>query len=348
MPAAQNDARITRMNWYYEQNGQAVGPVSAEELAHCFHARIINPQTRVRAEGVDAWQPLAQQPEFAHLWPKPPPTVERVTTARVLTMEELRDRRELTALAVLYVFSVPVYLLLLLWLLGGAMASHGIGLVFEAFLIGFIWLLSRMFQYFALARIKTNAVRVSESQLPEVNEAVNRCVAALKIDRPEVYVVQHNIWNAFAAKLAGQKIVVLYTGAIDSILLTGDMRQLTWLVGHEMGHHAAGHTKWTHTLASPGGWFFWVFLWYSRRRELTCDRVGLYCVGDVGSSLLALSNLTAGAQLARKVNVEQAMNDWVACRGEFFVRYSTIYSTHPPLLWRFLHLREASQELRID
>jgi Zn-dependent protease with chaperone function len=80
---------------------------------------------------------------------------------------------------------------------------------------------------------------------------------------------------------------------------------------------------------------------------LTCDRIGLYCVGNVRSSLLALSNLTAGAQLARQVNVEQAMAEWTACRGEFFVKYSTFYSTHPPLLWRFLHLRESSGELGI-
>jgi Zn-dependent protease with chaperone function len=336
------------MNWYYEEHGQPVGPVTSEDLTHLFHARAINLQTRVRAEGAEAWQPLARQPELAHLFPKPPPKVERVTTDRVLTMAELRDRKELTALAVLYVFAAPVYLVFLLWVAGAALASHGLGLIGVILLVGLIWLANRMLQYFALARIKTNAVRVSESQLPEVNEAVNRCVAALKMDRPEVYVVQHNIWNAFAHKLAGQRFIVLYTGAIDSILLTGDMEQLTWLVGHEMGHHAAGHTRWTHTLASPGGWFFWVFLWYSRRRELTCDRVGLYCVGNVRSSLLALSNLTAGAQLARKVNVEQAMNDWLLCRGEFFVRYSTFYSTHPPLLWRFLHLREASQELRIE
>jgi Zn-dependent protease with chaperone function len=264
-----------------------------------------------------------------------------------LTLDDLRDPRELTALALLYIFSIPVYLIGLLWVLGLAIGTRGYGLIFVAFLIGLIWLLSRMVQYFALARIKTNAIRVTESQLPEVNEAVNRCVAAMKIARPEVYVVQHNVWNAFAHKLAGQRFVVLYTGAIDSILLTGDISQLTWLVGHEIGHHAAGHTRWTHTLASTGAWFVWVFLWYSRRRELTCDRIGLYCVGNVRSSLLALSNLTAGSQLAGKVSVEQAMGEWVACRGEFFVKYSTFYSTHPPLLWRFLHLRESSAELGI-
>ena len=335
------------MNWYYEANGQVVGPVSPEEFAHCFHARVITSQTRVRSEGSEQWQPLAEQPAFADLCPKPPPLSGRGTTGRELTLEQLRDPRELTALTVLYIFAGPVYLVALIWLVGIVIASHGIGLIVLPILAGFFWLMNRMLQLFALARIKTNAVRVSDSQLTEVNEAVNRCVAALKIDRPEVYVVQHNIWNAFAAKLAGKRFVVLFTGAIDSILLTGDMEQLTWLVGHEMGHHAAGHTKWTHTLATPGAWFFWVFLWYSRRRELTCDRLGLYCVGNVRSSLLALSNMAGGAQLARKVNVEKAINDWKNCRREFFVRYSTMYSTHPPILWRFLHLRESSQELGI-
>ncbi|HEY3864090.1 MAG TPA: M48 family metalloprotease [Verrucomicrobiae bacterium] len=336
------------MNWYYEENGQAAGPVSLEELTHRFHARIINARTRVRTDDDAEWRPLGEHPALAHLSPKVPPKVERAAADRVLTIQELRDSRELAALTALYVCAAPAYLLLLLWVLGGMIATHGLGLVIALAVFGMLWLMNRMMQFFALARIKTNAVRVCETQLPEVNEAVNRCVAALKIERPEVYVVQHNVWNAFAAKLAGRQIVALYTGAIDSILLTGDMAQLTWVVGHEMGHHAAGHTRWTHTLASPGAWFFWVFLWYSRRRELTCDRVGLYCVGNTAPCLLALSNLSAGAQLARKVNVEQAMNDWAACRGEFFVRYSTIYSTHPPLLWRFLHLRESAQELRID
>ena len=38
----------------------------------------------------------------------------------------------------------------------------------------------------------------------------------------------------------GRRVVVLYSGAIDSILLMGDMDQLMWLVGHEIGHHAIG------------------------------------------------------------------------------------------------------------
>ena len=336
------------MNWYYEENGQAAGPVSPEELARRFRARAITARTRVRAQESGQWLPLERQPAFAHLCPESRALAEPEEPARSLTLAQLRDHNELTALTALYVSAAPMYLLLLYWLVRGARSAHGLGWIYLALLAGFLWTMNWMIQCFALARIKTNAVRVSESQLPEVNEAANRCAEALQIAQPEVYVMQHNLWNAFAANLAGRRLVVLYTGAIDSLLLTGDLDQLTWLLGHQMGHHAAGHTRWTHLLALPGAWCFWIFLWYSRRRELTCDRLGLYCVGNLHSSLLALSNLTAGAQLARQLNVEQAMTDWVACRDEFFVWSSTIHSAHPPLLWRFLHLREAALELGID
>lgn len=49
-----NNKDDTRMNWYYEENGQTVGPVSTEEMTHLFHARAIHLKTRVRSEGADA------------------------------------------------------------------------------------------------------------------------------------------------------------------------------------------------------------------------------------------------------------------------------------------------------
>ena len=84
------------------------------------------------------------------------------------------------------------------------------------------------------------------------------------------------------------------------------MQQLTWVVGHELGHHWAGHLNMSQKMARPGGWLIWVSFWHSRRRELTCDRVGLYCVGNLKASQLALINATVGAQLAGKVNIREA------------------------------------------
>jgi Zn-dependent protease with chaperone function len=134
---------------------------------------------------------------------------------------------------------------------------------------------------------------------------------------------------------------------VDSILLKGDMRQLTWLVGHELGHHWAGHLNLSQKIAKLGGWLIWVYLWHSRRAELTCDRVGLFCTGSLNASQLALVNATVGAQLAGKVNINEAASQWRIHRREFFVRYRTLYATHPHLLARLDHLNGAAVELGI-
>jgi len=197
------------------------------------------------------------------------------------------------------------------------------------------------------AYLKTNAVRVSETQLPELFKVVESCCQRLEMTRPDVYVMQHNIWNAFATKIWGRRMVVLLSGAVDSILLKGNLQQLAWLVGHELGHHRAGHLDFVRKLANVGGWCIWVRLWYSRRAELTCDRAGLYCAGSLKASQLALMNATVGAQLARHVNLDEAAMQWHQHRREFFVQYRTLYATHPHLLARLDHLSNAATELAI-
>jgi Zn-dependent protease with chaperone function len=97
-------------------------------------------------------------------------------------------------------------------------------------------------------------------------------------------------------------------------------------------------------LAKLGGWLIWVNLWHSRRAEFTCDRVGMYCAGSLKASQLALVNATVGAQLASRVNIGEAMNQWQEHRGEFFVKYRTLYSTHPHLLARLDYLNNTASE----
>jgi hypothetical protein len=177
----------------------------------------------------------------------------------------LRDSKQGTAFGWLIFFSVIVWLLLVVWVV----ASKGIALL----IIGLIALFQRMAQIFAAAYIKTNAVEVSERQFPEIHSIVTVFSKRLGKTAPTVYVMQENIWNSFAMILAGKRLVVLLSGAIDSLLLKGSMTQLAWLVGHELGHHYSGQLDfWRRTTEAMGSWFVWVALWYKRRCELTCDR----------------------------------------------------------------------------
>ena len=254
-------------------------------------------------------------------------------------LDQLRDPKEKTAWLCLAVASVPLWVLIVIWVV----ASMGIPLIF----IGLLWLAKHLGEYFAAAFIRTNGVRLAEGQLPGLHALARQAALKLGVELPEVYVLQHNVWNAFAVKLAGKRLVVLYSGAIDSLLLKGDIRQLTWLIGHELGHHAAGHLDAGRRWVVLGGWLPWLYLWYSRRCEFTCDRVGLYCAGSLELSNAALANLAVGSQLADKVNLAEAIRQWEGHSKEFFVRYRTMYSTHPQLLCRLAELRTAAASLGI-
>ncbi len=318
------------MNIYLNQDGQESGPFAPEDLRQKIYGGELTRTVSARLDGSQNWMPLESLLNSHAPAVTPPPLSPGVS------LDRLRDAKEKTSLVWLYIASVPVWLFLIVWTVMG----FGVPLIF----IGLFCLLELIGGLWFAAHLKTNAVRVSETQLPELNQVVETCCKNLGLQRPDVYVMQHNIWNAFATRIFGRRMVVLYSGAVDSILLRGDLQQLTWLVGHELGHHWAGHLNWSQRFAKLGGWLIWVNLWHSRRSELTSDRVGLYCAGSAKASQLALMNATVGAQLANRVNVEEAAKQWQAHRGEFFVKYRTLYSTHPHLLARLEHLNLAAQE----
>lgn len=318
------------MNIYIKQDEGQAGPFSAEELRQKIYSGSLARTVSACAEGSSEWVPLESLLN--------PPTIARApaSPATEFSLKQLFDRKEKTALVWLWIFAVPMLLMLVFLVVMGM----GIPLI----VFGAFWLIGAIGELWFAAHLKTNAVRVSETQLPELNRAVAACCQRLNLTRPDVYVLQHNVWNAFATKIFGRRVVVLFSGAVDSILLKGDMTQLTWLVGHELGHHWAGHLDFSQKLAKTGRWVFWLGLWHSRRAELTCDRVALYCTGNLQASQLALINATVGAQLASRVNVEEAVKQWWGHRDEFFVKYRTLYSTHPHLLARLDYLNKAAAE----
>ena len=265
----------------------------------------------------------------------PPPTRRRAS--QTLTLDQLRDPTESTALIILLICSVPAWILIGIWTLVG----FGVPLL----LFGMVYLVRLLVEGLLAAHIRVNGIEVSEQQLPELNEALEDCCEKMNIDTPPMYVIQESVFNAFAAHLAGRRMIVLYSGLVDSILLKGDMNQLKFVVGHEVGHLAAGHLGFYRgTCARMGGWLFWILLWYDRRKEFTCDRIGLYCAG-LEASQAALCTMSVGAQLSPQVNIEEAIQQWENHRKEFFVSYRSLYSTHPHTLCRLTAVEDAAEDL---
>lgn len=56
---------IEVMEWFYARGDMQRGPVSENDLADLIKNGIIAPETRVWAEGMEDWKPLAEVPELA-------------------------------------------------------------------------------------------------------------------------------------------------------------------------------------------------------------------------------------------------------------------------------------------
>ena len=159
-------------------------------------------------------------------------------------------------------------------------------------------LVSKVMEYglekvYYLENIADN-VRVTPRMLPRLHRYLGWGCRILDIDEPELYVTLDPTPNAFTY---GHKspFIVLTSGLID---LLGD-EELSFVVGHELGHIKAGHVLYTvlaRNIASiisalgqatlgigsllGQGLVVALHDWY-RKSELTADRAGLLCVQDL-------------------------------------------------------------------
>lgn len=185
-------------------------------------------------------------------------------------------------------------------------------------------------------------IRVSKTQLSEVNAAVECAARRLGMERPEVYVIQNQEINAYAMGVFGKKTVVLHSKTIESM----NQDELISILGHEFSHILCGHTKWI-ALTSSSQFvripflsmvLNFIFLFWSRKAEYTCDRGGLIASNDLNASTTALIKLSVGEHLFSQLNIKELLSQKESLEGDIFSRLSEKMSTHPYILKRIFAL----------
>src|SRR5499427_5103764 len=235
----------------------------------------------------------------------------------------LRSAKETPLFIIGAIFSSLCWLLLIITI---------IGLFYGGLVLVFVLIAHALH----LAHVQGNGLKVSERQLPDLYERIKAAAAKLGIARvPDVYVLQSGgILNAFATKLLSRRFVIIYAELAQQC---EDPRQLDFVVGHELGHLAAGHLTWMFFLL-PFRLVPWLGPAYSRACEYTCDRAGFVVVGDLEPSLRGLCVLAAG-RLARRADL-QAFSDQRNASGGFWMSIFELVSTHPYLCKRAGALQE--------
>ncbi|MDD5139972.1 MAG: M48 family metallopeptidase [Verrucomicrobiales bacterium] len=213
----------------------------------------------------------------------------------------------------------------------------GLGILIGGlFTYGILWLaliFAPIAYYFnrkkAIAALKGSAVEVGEMQFPELHQCAVTIAGRLGITSPpKVYVLESNTINAAAVKLAGKKVIVLHDDIVDACLRSGDARTLTFILGHEMAHHALGHTGIFRSSLSKA------FKKLSRLDEFSCDAVANALVADTRVSTRAIALLAVGPQLMSYLNFDSLMQQAQEVNLDKHSKKAERHLTHPLLLRR--------------
>jgi Zn-dependent protease with chaperone function len=236
-----------------------------------------------------------------------------------------------------YVLMVLLSLLVYAGLIIAGLTNPEVGATIVAY--GVMFALIGMFAHgLALGRVRGNAVRVSERQLPQLHRLAAAHARRLGLKKtPTVYVMESGgLLNAFATRFLGRDFVIIYSDVLELALAKGEPA-VGFIVGHELAHIWRGHLK-HRWLTLPGRFFPYLGAAYSRACEYTCDRVGAYCQPD--GAITGLLALAAGKELHAHVDVKEYAGQ-VESDQSFWIRRAELMSSHPLLPKRVAALLKA-------
>ena len=155
----------------------------------------------------------------------------------------------------------------------------------------------------ARGRLIGSSVMIHETQYPRVFAIVRRACAALEIAMPFIFVREDNNVPAVAMGFGEPYALVLSSHWIESF----EDDELAFIVGRELGHIAAGHTRYLSLLSVNGKEnpvIALVFGTWLRICDYTCDQVGLLVCGSLDAATRAIA-VSSFHHFGRKINVGQ-------------------------------------------
>lgn len=194
----------------------------------------------------------------------------------------------------------------------------------------------------AMGQMLAAGIPVTETNFPQLNRIVDDCVAQLNIPRP--YVIVTNQISGLNAMTFGsdQEPYIAVTSLLARIMSEPEMR---FVIGHECGHIAMGHVIY-HTAAATMGQFSQMIplvgpviarsisyplnAW-SRRSEITADRAGFLCCGDLEQSKRTLLQLESAFAPAEALDLETYMANSQRFLEQGFLRRIGEYNANHPL-----------------
>lgn len=187
----------------------------------------------------------------------------------------------------------------------------------------------------------SSSVKVSETTNPEIYNVIIGCSEKLNIPIP--YTVISSSVKGINAQTAGtDEFSFIAVSSLLTALFNEDEQR--FVLGHECGHIALGHVVY-HTAISTIGTLgslvpivgsvlastiqFPLNAW-NRRSEISADRAGLICCGDLRIAKRALLRLEAGFMSIDNIDIDEYLDNSMRFRkNNSLGKFTELFNEHP-------------------
>ncbi|MDM8514727.1 M48 family metallopeptidase [Desulfobacterales bacterium HSG16] len=143
-----------------------------------------------------------------------------------------------------------------------------------------------------------DAVEITQDLLPEVHGAYGQCLDLIGGGiglKGRLFVQQSSEYNASVFASSDRFDVLIHSSLLNDF----DIGRLKFVFGHELGHVVFGHSRFpvNDILANINGIpqdAAEMLLRWSRATEISADRIGMLCCGNLGNAACALFQTSSG------------------------------------------------------
>lgn len=184
------------------------------------------------------------------------------------------------------------------------------------------------------AIIRTNSVEITPFQYPNEYNLVSRIAQEYGLKEvPRVFVKLGNgVINAASSGYGFKRFIFINSDLFEVGVFGRNPRALAFVIAHESGHIAAGHTSyWRMLLNTYASYIPIVGKALSRAQEYTADNYAYSFIPTGAKDTMSV--LANGKYLVNSVEFPPLVRSAVVEKG-FFVWLGNLLGTHPVLTWR--------------
>jgi Zn-dependent protease with chaperone function/uncharacterized RDD family membrane protein YckC len=193
--------------------------------------------------------------------------------------------------------------------------------------IAFLIVAAMVYVSIARGRLLGTSIRLHDRQLPAVYAIVDGCARELGMRTPHVF-VREDQYTCVTSMGLGEPYSIIVSSAWLPHL---DDQELAFLIGRELGHIAAGHSRITSLFTASGKenpFISIVFGGWLRRTEYTADRIGLLCCGSIEAAARAIFTCSF-RQVSKKVDYAAFIDQRVEVQSDPTLKLGELLGQEP-------------------